>query len=275
MAETPAGDMRRILAGGTRVLCAGQGVPVVFVHGVGLNAEIWLRQMEWFSRFGHVIAYDMLDHGEAASSLTARKGLDGYVDQLCSVADALALDRFHLVGHSMGALVATAFALAHPGRVRQLVAMNAVWRRDAQSSAAVLRRAAELEGGLKDRNDENAIARWFGSPVPPSLIGAAQLTQRLLASNDPAAYARSYNLFARADRALEDSLSSLAVPALFLTGELDPNSTPDMSRAMARLAPLGEAAILAGERHMMLLSAPEPVNERLERFLFETGAHRP
>ena len=80
---------------------------------------------------------------------------------------------------------------------------------------------------------------------------------------DPQAYARSYNLFARADRMLEDRLSTLAMPALFITGEFDPNSTPAMSREMARIAPQGEAVVLPGERHMMSLTAPEQVNEHL------------
>jgi pimeloyl-ACP methyl ester carboxylesterase len=232
-----------------------------------MNADIWKGQLEWFSRHSHAVAYDMLNHGSAPSSLTAREGLDGYIDQLRSVVDDLALDRFHLVGHSMGALVATAFALAYPIRIRTLAVMNAVWRRDAKSRAAVLRRAAELSEGQKRCNDENAIARWFGSPVPPALTDAAQLTRKILASIEPQAYARSYNLFARADRALEEGLPSLAMPALFITGEFDPNSTPEMSEEMARIAPQGEAVILPGERHMMALTAPTRVNEQLSAFM--------
>jgi len=167
----------------------------------------------------------------------------------------------------MGALVATTFALAHPDRVRTLAAMNAVWCRDTESSSAVLRRAAELDGGLKSTNDENAIARWFGTPVPADLIGAANLTRKVLAEIEPQAYARSYNLFARSDRALEDRLPTLAIPALFITGELDPNSTPAMSREMACIAPQGEAVVLPGERHMMSLTAPALVNDHLASFM--------
>jgi (E)-2-((N-methylformamido)methylene)succinate hydrolase len=263
MAEVLDIDPGTIFAGGTRVLSAGDGVPVVFVHGVGMNADIWFEQLRWFSRGNRAIAYDMLNHGSAPGSPSARPGLDGYVDQLLEIADDLKLGRFHLVGHSMGALVATTFALAHPGRVRTLAAMNPVWRRDAESSAAVLRRAAELDGGLKATNDENAIARWFGTPIPADLVDAANLTRKVLAAIEPVAYARSYNLFARSDRALEETLPTLAMPALFITGELDPNSTPAMSEEMARIAPQGEAVVLPGERHMMSLTAPALVHEHL------------
>uniref|UniRef100_UPI001EF8B941 alpha/beta fold hydrolase n=1 Tax=Stenotrophomonas maltophilia TaxID=40324 RepID=UPI001EF8B941 len=56
------------------------------------------------------------------------------------------------------------------------------------------------------------------------------------------------------------------VPALFMTGECDPNSTSDMSRAMADAAPRGRLAILPGQRHMMTMTAPLDVAERLRAF---------
>ncbi len=267
MAEVTACEVEAIRAGGTRVLSAGRGVPVIFVHGVGLNADVWRGQFDAFSRSRHVVAYDMLNHGEAPSSIRARQGLDGYVDQLLHVADDLALDRFHLVGHSMGALVATAFALRYPERVRSLCAMNAVWCRDPESSAAVMDRASELKSGLKGRNDENAILRWFGSPIPSELREAASIARQALAKIDPEAYARSYELFARSDRAHEDTLKELRVPTLFFTGEFDPNSTPAMSEAMARVAPKGRAIVLPGARHMMFMTAASLVNDHLERLL--------
>jgi pimeloyl-ACP methyl ester carboxylesterase len=66
----------------------------------------------------------------------------------------------------------------------------------------------------------------------------------------------TYQLFASADAVHAAALPGLAMPALFMTGECDPNSSPDMSRAMA-LAPQGQLDIVAAERHMMNVTAPE------------------
>ena len=70
-------------------------------------------------------------------------------------------------------------------------------------------------------------------------------------------------MFATSDDRFAGRLQALAVPAVFATGSLDPNSTPLMSRRMAEAAPLGESPVLEGERHMMALAAPERVNRLL------------
>ena len=57
------------------------------------------------------------------------------------------------------------------------------------------------------------------------------------------------------------------MPALFVTGQLDPNSTPEMSRRMAEEAPRGQALVVADERHMMPFVAPEKINPLLRDFL--------
>jgi len=78
-------------------------------------------------------------------------------------------------------------------------------------------------------------------------------------------------VFSTADAAHAALLPRLVVPALFMTGEHDPNSTPDMSSVMAGLVPDGRAEVLSGERHMMTLTAPKRVNAALRYFL---GASR-
>jgi flavin reductase (DIM6/NTAB) family NADH-FMN oxidoreductase RutF len=67
----------------------------------------------------------------------------------------------------------------------------------------------------------------------------------------------------------------LEAPALFLTGEQDPNSSPAMSQAMAAIAPRGRALIIPDERHMMNLTSPERINAALLEFLGGIGRGLP
>jgi pimeloyl-ACP methyl ester carboxylesterase len=173
----------------------------------------------------------------------------------------------------MGALVALEFALRRPERVRGVAALNGVYCRTPEQRAAVERRAHALEGG--SGSPEETIARWFGDPVPPALIHQAESARKHLRSADPVGYARAYRLFAVSDEAHRGRLEGLAVPALFMTGELDPNSTPAMSRAMAAAAPNGRCEVLPGERHMMPMTAPEAVNARLRAFFDSTQSEAP
>jgi pimeloyl-ACP methyl ester carboxylesterase len=257
--------------GGTGYCRAGAGPAMVLIHGVGMHAGFWAPQIAAFAPHWDVIAYDTLGHGGSALP-PETPSLADYDAQLLALLDGLGVQSATLVGHSMGALIALEFALNHPGRVKAVVPMNAVYCRTAAQRAAVQARAAALQGGAQDVAwRQAAIDRWFGVPVPPDLLETAIWVGATLASVNPAGYARAYGLFAGADAAHVNRLQSLAMPVLFLTGAEDENSSPEMSRRMADAALQGQALALPGQRHMMSLAAPELVNEALTRFFAETA----
>lgn len=252
--------------GSTRYIRQGRGETVVLIHGVGMCRVVWAPQIAALARDYDVIAYDMLGHG-GSSLPPADARLSDYSDQLLGLMDGLAIGRAHVIGHSMGALIALEFALAHPDRVLGVAALNAVYCRTPDQRRAVLQRAEALETGGAGPLTDGVIARWFGDPVPPELLDASERVRGLLASPNPVGYARTYGLFARSDDAHEGRLEQLAAPALFMTGEADPNSTAAMSRSMAMAAPQGDCHVLTGARHMMAITAPDEVNARLRDFL--------
>lgn len=248
-------------------------LPVVLIHGVGLSLAAWGPQIKALAARHDVIALDMPGHG--GSSLPPEDArLSDYAAHVVALLDALALPAAVVVGHSMGALVALETALAYPSRVLGVAALNAVFCRSEEQRAAVLARAESLTAGGTSASHEAAVARWFGTPVPVELEASAHLVSALLAGCDPVGYARTYALFAASDAAHRERIAGLAMPALFMTAEGDPNSTPDMSRAMARLAPQGRAEVLPGARHMMNLTHPDTVNARLLAFLDEVERAR-
>jgi len=74
------------------------------------------------------------------------------------------------------------------------------------------------------------------------------------------------------DTAHANRLADLAVPALFMTGSEDRNSTPTMSAAMARLAPAGQCLVLSGEKHMMTIASPQKVTQCITAFLDQASS---
>ena len=237
--------------------------PVVFIHGVGMSRRFWAPQMAAFGSRRDCIAYDMLGHG--SSPLPPEKAcLADYAAQLHALMDTLDIGRAVIVGHSMGALVALEYALDHPERVAAVVPMNAVFRRPPEQRQAVLGRLEALRHGGMEANREQTLRRWFGGAAGPEQAENYALLDEALREADPEGYRRSYGVFATSDAAHAGRLSSLARPACFLTGALDPNSTPAMSEEMAALAPAGRVVVLDGERHMMSFISPEPVNAVLE-----------
>lgn len=253
-------------AGRTAYVDDGTGDPaLVLVHGVGLNASVWTPQLDAFGVGHRVLAYDTLGHGD--SGLPAETAtLPDYAAQLGELLDALAIERAVLMGHSMGALVATLFAIEHPERVQGLIAANPVYRRPANQLAKTRARVRELdEQGTEAALDE-ALVRWFGDNGHLD-SGQVQQVRSWISGADPCGYARAYRVFSEADPWLSGKLARLTVPALFVTGALDPNSTPAMARAMAAEAPRGRARVLEGERHMMAYASPDLFNTVAREFI--------
>ncbi|WP_085315444.1 alpha/beta fold hydrolase [Derxia lacustris] len=252
--------------GHTAWSATGAGTPLVFIHGVGMSRAVWAPQLAEFARDHRVIVYDMLGHGDSPLP-PEQPALADYARQLRDLLDELGLPAAHVVGHSMGALVALEFALGWPARCLSVTALNAVFHRTPQQRAAVLARAESLDDIGSPASVDGTLARWFGAPVPAPLQATAALAGALLRGVNRDGYARTYRLFASADAAHADRLPGLRPPALFMTGELDPNSSPAMSQAMAALVPGARAVVLPGERHMMSMASPGPVNAELRAFL--------
>jgi pimeloyl-ACP methyl ester carboxylesterase len=244
-------------------------IPLVLVHGVGMNKMFWKPQIDHFAASRRVIAYDMIGHGQSStSSADADADLALFSEQLSALMDHLGIDMATVVGHSMGALVGLEFALANPKRVRRLAALNAVYCRPPSQRQAVESRAEALLGGRDARvGIYQTLDRWFGHDVEGDARAIANWVRDNLLAADPLGYAQAYTIFATSDERHRGRLERLHMPALFMTGEFDANSSPDMSRAMALEAPQGTCVVIAGQRHMMSLVAPGAVNAALDRFL--------
>jgi (E)-2-((N-methylformamido)methylene)succinate hydrolase len=250
---------------GTHLRASGAGAPLVLIHGVGLDLEIWEPLVPRLQPQRRLIRYDMRGHGLSAKPPGPYR-LDDFVDQLDHLAAALALDRFDLAGFSMGGMVAEAFTARFPERVRRLALLNTVHDRGPAERAAVMARLAQAEAGDIEGSIEAAIARWLNTTfrkVQPEAVAAIEQRMR---SNDSEAYLASYRVFATADAEVLPLLDRIRCPTLVLTAEYDTGSTPAMARALAARLPDAGFAILPGLRHLALVEAPEQVAVPLDRF---------
>lgn len=250
---------------GTAWSRVGTGQTVVFLHGVGMNKSVWAPEVNILSQSFDVVIYDMWGHGDSdlpESELT----LSDYVKQLTDLMSELKISQAHIVGHSIGALIALTFACRNEKSCRSVAAITAVFDRPEEKSVAVKQRAADILAGGNARNDAETLERWFSEPQSNPYAEAADFANQALAQVDSKGYARAYSVFANASGVAADDLAGLQVPCLFLTADGDPNSTPEMSQAMAEIAPHGKFQVIAGHRHMVTLTAPEQVCESLDTF---------
>ncbi len=234
---------------------SGQGEPLVLIHGVGMQCAAWDPQMAALSATHHVIAVDIPGHG-GSDPLSADALLPDFVAWLHAVLQSFDLGPVNIAGHSMGALIAGGYALEHPQATRRVALLNAVHCRTPHARSAVEQRAVNIAQGQMDF--QAPLTRWFGdSPIEKE---ARALVTGWLSDMDISSYATAYHAFATGDRIYADRWSAVSCPMLALTGDADLNSTPWMSKNMARAAQNGTVKILSGHRHMINLTAPDEVN---------------
>ncbi len=250
---------------GTHLRATGAGAPLILIHGVGIDLEIWEPLVPRLQPGRRLIRYDMRGHGKSAKPPGPYR-LDDFVRELDRLASALGLDRFDLAGFSMGGLVAEAFTARFPERVRRLALLHTVHDRSAAECVAIAGRLAQVEAGDLDKSIAAALGRWLTPGFRAAHREAIAPIERRMRSNDRAAYLASYRVFATADTEVLAVIDRIRCPTLVLTGEHDVGSTPAMARALAARIPDATLAILPGLRHLSLLEAPEVVAQLLDRF---------
>ncbi|MGW1589751.1 alpha/beta fold hydrolase [Streptomyces sp. NPDC002386] len=120
----------------------GAAVPLVFVHGWTANRHRWDHQMAHFSAGRRVIRLDLRGHGESTGA-GVRTVAELAADVL-TLLDHLGVERFVLIGHSMGGMISQTIALSHPERVERMVLVNSIGRMTYSRGRGLLMAASTL-----------------------------------------------------------------------------------------------------------------------------------
>ncbi|MEV6700354.1 alpha/beta hydrolase [Streptomyces sp. NPDC051453] len=237
--------------------------PLVLLHGVGLDHTMWEPVTALLADRFTVITPDLPGHG-------ARPPVAGTVT-LGDLADGVAAAipaRSHLVGFSLGALVAQHLALHRPELARTLASVSSVCLRTPHERAAV---QARLEAAENDfaASAAASLERWYAdTDVPADLVSRTETT---LLANDVTSFLGCYRVFATADAELGPHLGRITQPSLAVTGEDDPGSTPEMTRRLASALPSCRAVVIPEARHMLPLQRPEAFARALTTFIGESA----
>jgi pimeloyl-ACP methyl ester carboxylesterase len=173
----------------------------------------------------------------------------------------------HVVGFSLGGMIAQGMALRHARRVRRLVLLSAVAGRTAEERERVQARLAILRNEGIAAISGASQERWF----TPGFIAAnpdlVARRMRELHENHAPSYAAAYTVFSTSD--LGDRLHAIKAPTLIATGEHDVGSNTRMAHFMHAQIAGSRLAILPGLRHSILVEAPGLVTGLVRDFIRE------
>ncbi len=151
----------------------GHGTPLVLLHGISSGAASRHKQMA-LSGY-RVLAWDMPGYGESPMLPVAQANAGDYADALARMLDHAGVEQAVVVGHSLGALVASAFAAKYPRRVRYLVLADA-----AQGYGQAEAEQREKSGAVASSKSRQEQSGWRkpGGEAAASLCGGGRYRHR-------------------------------------------------------------------------------------------------
>jgi pimeloyl-ACP methyl ester carboxylesterase len=192
-----------------------QEVPIVFVHGVGLTHEIWQPQLEFFNYHSN-IAYDILGHGRSPLE-EGEISFDDFSKQLIELLDHLKIKKIHLVGFSIGSLIARNFAIKHNERLQTLTLLCSIYKRTEEQQKIVNQRFEQAKKNLK--LSKQALKRWFTDKYLENNPEIYEKISSILSANNMNNFLKVYELFVNHKN--NEDFNKIKASTLVMTGEYD------------------------------------------------------
>lgn len=252
----------------------GKGQPLVLIMGLGGRKENWKPQVRAFKRYFRVITFDNRGVG-GSSRLPGPITIEAMVSDTLALLDHLGIDRAHVLGYSLGGIVAQEIAIRYPERVNKLILASTVAIGD-ESDASVegLQKTLGLEQGGGQQGLEGVDARrimpavtdlafnkWYYrlvirllAPLQAHSIGLEALTGQFQAAAD-------VNTLGRVD--------SIQATTLVLTGTDDRLVDASASRVLASRIPHAKLVTIEGGSHSVAIEMRRRFNEAVLDFLRE------
>lgn len=255
------------------------GPPVLLIPGLGMDSHGWALQRMAFGRRYRCFAPDNRGAGETGAP-PGGYSLDQMARDAVAVLDAEGVGRAHVIGASMGGVIAQIIGAMHPERTRSLVlactsCRHHPWRRELLQEWA----DAVLERGSTAALGDDGL-RWLIGPRLRRRFGMwLNILARIVLHADPAGFVRQVQAILDTPDELRFELRHVRVPTLVITGSQDALTPVGDAEELAEMIPFAQLVELRGAAHGLMVEAPNVFNDTVLDFLdrvsgFDTGVIR-
>ena len=239
-------------------------VPVVFIHGVGLDQQMWEPQIVALKEYS-TITYDLLGHGKTIHN-KEKVTLDDFSKQLTSILSFLKIDKINLVGFSLGSLIALDFASKFQDKLNSLVVIGTTYKRSTEQRALVIERFEQAK--LNKPISKQALKRWFTDQYLNDHPETYNQFIKILTKNkkDHLNFLKAYKLFAYHEDNT-DIINDIKTRTLVMTGSNDPGSTVEMSKSLCEDLINSSFIEINNGKHLCSIECADDVNINLKNFI--------
>lgn len=237
-------------------------VVVVWLGSLGSTMRVWDRQLSALHPMCRNVLIDLPGHGGSRDA-PAPSSMSGLADAIVAELDRLGVSRCHVVGLSIGAMIAMQMAIADPARVGRLALLCT----SAQlgPSSAWHDRAAAVRAQGASAIAETVVGRWLTPAYAERHPDEVAELVGMVASSEPEGYAACCEAIAAMD--LRADLPSIGAPTLVVAGSQDPATSPEHAELIASLIP-GARVEVVDAAHLASWEQPAAVNALLRDHLF-------
>ena len=237
--------------------------PIVFIHRVGLTKEIWEPQINFFKNY-NTLTYDLLGHGKTPLN-KSQLSFEDFSDQLFNLINELNFNKIHLVGFSMGALIARHFSTKHNDRLSSLIIHASIYKRTEEQKRVVQNRF-EVAKTNRPASKKTAIRRWLSENFIKKNPDVYKKIYSILEKNKSTDFLKCYEIFV--NYIDDDSmLKKINVNTLITTGENDVGSTPEMSKNLSKIIQGSKFIEIKGGKHLCSIECANDVNIVFKKFI--------
>lgn len=235
-------------------------VPIVFIHGVGLNHKIWEPQINVFENT--FLAYDILGHGKTPLN-KENLSFDDFSNQLINLIDELNIRRIHLVGFSIGSLIARNFASKYSDRLETLILLCSIFKRT-EKQQQIVKDRFELAKKSKSLSKQ-ALKRWFTDEYLEKNPNTYNKISSILEQNSMENFLKIYELFV--NHKDDEQFEKIKTKTLIMTGEGDIGSTPEMSINLSKVINNSNVKIISKGKHLCSIECADDVNMAIKKHI--------
>lgn len=237
-------------------------IPIVFIHGVGLTKEIWQPQIEFFKN-NNLLTYDLIGHGDTPLKKTQLSFKD-FTEQLLHLIDELNINKIHLVGFSLGSLIARHFASEYNDRLNSLTLHGSIYKRSLEQ-----KRVIENRFELIKTNDlaskKMSLRRWFSEEFIKNNKEIYDKIYSMLEKNDQKNLLKVYKLFVFYEDD-DDMINKIKAKTLITTGQFDLGSTSKMAKNLSTQIKSSKFIEIKNGKHLCNIECAEDFNKTIELF---------
>ena len=239
-------------------------IPLVFIHGVGLDHQMWNPQINNLNEFS-TITYDLLGHGKTPCK-KEKLTLNDFSNQLVEILEHLHINKINLIGFSLGSLIALDFTSNYEDKINKLILIGTTYKRSNQERSLVLDRYNQAK--LNKPISKQALKRWFSDDYLEKNPKTYELFMNILNKQpeDHKNFLKAYDLFANHKDNVQ-AIQKNIVKTLVMTGSDDPGSTPTMSKELVKDLVNSSYIEIKNGKHLCSIECADDVNMNIKNFI--------